>query len=415
MNRVRRLILGAATVIGTAACTSQPPSAAPTVEPAVAVKPAVAVNDQTNPAPSDPTGVASPVTDTSPAMERWRAGTFAGANIYQRLALPAHDPPEILMQGSVVPRYEQSDFDALAATGANLVVLSHPGPFTESPPYHLLPDVLDNLGRLVAMAGKAGLSAVIALRTGPGRNEYTFVGDQAGTWFDRSEIDERVWSDPEAQQAWATMWEKTARRFRGNPTVVGYDLVVEPNASEVLGPDSPQSFALRRAGTTGDWNAFCAQLAAAVRRGDPSTPILVAPDGWASPGWLDIFTPPPVDRLVLNVHLYDPDAFVFHGRGTAASASATAASALAEATAAGQRWDVPVAVLEYGAAASPQAPTFLAETVRAARSRHTSSAVWLWEPAWAEWPRDELAISPRANDGPDPRLQALSTAWRELS
>ena len=69
----------------------------------------------------------------------WTGGThLRGANIYRRRVYPELDSPEFMGPGAVGPPYTQDDFDWLADLGANYVNLSHPGPFTEEPPY--LPD-----------------------------------------------------------------------------------------------------------------------------------------------------------------------------------------------------------------------------------------------------------------------------------
>jgi len=118
--------------------------------------------------------------------------------------------------GPIGPPYVQGDFDRLAAMGANYVNVSHPGLFTEAPPY-----VLDE--------------AV----TGPGRSEFTFFWDEAGDWFDASYLNDSVWQDQAAQDGWVAMWHYTADRYRHNPIVVGYDLMVEPNSNEVGGDARP--------------------------------------------------------------------------------------------------------------------------------------------------------------------------------
>ncbi len=348
-------------------------------------------------------GVAALRTPAGPprAQDLWARGGLAGANIYQRRVF-SQDPSEITAQGPVVPRYEQSDFDALAASGANLVVLSHPGPFTEVAPYTSDPEVLHNLDRLVAMAGRAGLSAVIALRTGPGRNELSFAPDQAGTWFQASEILETIWTDSAAQQGWTAMWDLTARHFAGNPNVVGYDLLVEPNVNE--SPDEPG------AGTV--WNELAATLVATVRAVDPDTPILLSPDGWGSARLLPVLDPPDASSLVLNVHLYEPSSFVYDGEGGLDEAVEAMMADMDAAAAAADRWGMPTALLEYGAVPSLGAAAYLAAATRAAGERSMASAVWLWEPASADWPRDPLAVSPRAEIPADDRLRALARLWK---
>ncbi|MFQ6093285.1 MAG: hypothetical protein ACE5OR_11540, partial [bacterium] len=105
----------------------------------------------------------------------WNQGTqLRGANIYQRRVYPELDNG-FLGPGPVGPPYSQEDFDRLAELGANYVNISHPGLFTENPPYTLDEDIQDNLDNLLAMIAQADMFAVISFRTGPGRSEFWAV------------------------------------------------------------------------------------------------------------------------------------------------------------------------------------------------------------------------------------------------
>lgn len=139
-----------------------------------------------------------------------------------------------LGSGHVGPPYTQADFNSIASLGANYVNLSVPGIFTERPPYRLDKLVLDNLDALVEMTLKADLYVVISFRTGPGRSDFTFYRDGAGVWFDPDLLIEWVWTERSAQDAWVAMWRTTAEHYRNSRAVVGYDIMVEPNADEVM-------------------------------------------------------------------------------------------------------------------------------------------------------------------------------------
>ncbi len=190
---------------------------------------------------------------TNDKWSLWTNGTqLRGANIWQRIRIPDLDG-DLLGEDYIGPPYAQSDFDRLAAAGANYVNLSIPGLFSERPPYVLDEGAQANLDALLEMAGRAGLFAVISFRTGPGRSDFTFYRDGAGDWFDPSLLIETVWTEQAAQDAWVEMWRTTAERYRGHPIVVGYDLMVEPNADEVmLDLYDPAAFYPRYAGTLYD-------------------------------------------------------------------------------------------------------------------------------------------------------------------
>ncbi|MFN3742539.1 MAG: glycoside hydrolase family 5 protein, partial [Anaerolineales bacterium] len=237
----------------------------------------------------------------------WTNGTqLRGANLWQRVRVPDLDG-DLLGDGYIGPPYAQSDFDRLAAAGANYVNLSIPGLFTERPPYVLDEGAQANLDSLLEMAQRAGLFAVISFRTGPGRSDFTFYRDGAGDWFDPALLIETVWREQAAQDAWAEMWRYTAERYRGHPIVVGYDLMVEPNADEVmLDLYDPAEFYPRYAGTLYDWNQLYPRLVTAIRAVDAETPILVNPMGWGSVPWLPYLQPVDAERIVYAAHQYGP-------------------------------------------------------------------------------------------------------------
>ncbi len=248
--------------------------------------------EETQPAaPVPPTEAARPRSTSSASFDPWMLWTqgtqLRGANIYQRRVYPDLDGTEFMGAGPVGPPYTQDDFDSLAAAGANYVNISHPGLFTETPPYELDPQIQMHLDDLLAMIANADMFAVISFRTGPGRAEFTFMLEDVGDWFDESDLNDSVWRDAEAQEAWVAMWRYTAQRYRDDPIVVGYDLMVEPNANEVwLDEWDPEAFYEDYGGSLLDWNQLHPRISAAVREVDAQTPILVGGMGYSSLDWL---------------------------------------------------------------------------------------------------------------------------------
>jgi hypothetical protein len=209
----------------------------------------------------------------------WVGGTqLRGANIYQRRTYRELDGPEFMGDGPVGPPYTQDDLNLMAAMGANYVNISHPGLFTEVPPFRLDPDIQANLDNLLDMIAGADMFAVISFRTGPGRSEFTFFWDEVGDWFDESYLNDLVWQDQAAQDAWVEMWRYTASRYGQHPIVVGYDLMVEPNANEVgshalgdaLGIWEPEAFYAECGGTLYDWNQLYPRITEAIRQVTPT-------------------------------------------------------------------------------------------------------------------------------------------------
>ena len=363
----------------------------------------------------------------------WAGNTaLRGANVYQRRVYPELDGTHFLGPGPLGPPYTQADFDRLAAWGANLVVISHPGLFTEEPPYRLDFAVQENLDRLLEMAARAGLFAVISFRTGPGRSEFwAFFGedtesDPEGGWFSPSYYNNRVWGDRAAQDAWVEMWRYTAERYRGNPVVVGYELMCEPNSNEVgsypLGKPlniwDPEDFYRRHGGTLYDWNQLYPRIVAAIRQVDPTTPILIGGNGYSSVEWLPYLGVLDDPRIVYVVHQYEPGLYT-HQWWESRDCSYPGRCDV-DWDGRPERFDrdwleglfgvidgfvarhgAPVAATEFGVMRwVPGAARFIRDEMELFEARGMNHAIWLWECSWEPYASSVDAFNFR--HGPDP-------------
>lgn len=275
--------------------------------------------------PSSPPPSQPPTPSPAPSydkMDLWNLKTgphLRGANIWQRRVYPELDGPEFMGPGPVGPPATQEDFDRLAALGCNYVNISHPGLFTETPPYRLDSRIQDNLDTLVDMIERADMFCVISFRTGPGRSEFTFVSEDLGDWFDESYLNDSIWQDQEAQDAWVAMWKYAANRYKDNPVVAGYDLMVEPNSNETgssylndyLDIWNPEEFYDTYAGTLYDWNQLYPEIITAIRTIDGKTPILVGGNGYSGLEWLSYLKIVEDPRVVYTAHQYTPTQYAF--------------------------------------------------------------------------------------------------------
>jgi cysteinyl-tRNA synthetase len=165
----------------------------------------------------------------------------------------------------------RQDVQDLRDLGANLINASYPGLFTEEPPYELDPTALAYLDDLIGWAEEIGIYVIIHFRTGPGRNEAAIHLANDALY--------QVWTDQAAHDAWIEMWRFTAERYWDNPVVVGYNLMVEPHVNTLIDPDyelEPVEVQAKAVGTLMDWNAFAAEMTAAIRQIDPDTPISIS-------------------------------------------------------------------------------------------------------------------------------------------
>lgn len=238
----------------------------------------------------------------------WGSGQtqLRGANIWQALVILELDGDTFKGSGYVGPPYSQQDFYDMAALGANYVTISGPGIFTEEPPFVVDQQAVEHLDNLLAMIAEADMFAVISFRTGPGRSECTFWCEEDDPVYE-DYFNDTMWEDQDAQDAWVDMWQFTAERYGGNPIVVGYKLMVEPNAPPAIFDIwDPEEFYDDYAGTLYDWNQLYPRLVSGIRQVDTQTPILVNADGFSAIEWLPFLKTIDDPKIVYIVHQYHP-------------------------------------------------------------------------------------------------------------
>jgi hypothetical protein len=357
--------------------------------------------------------------DPSSKWEMWSETTrLRGANIYQRQVYPELDGSVFMGTGPVGPPYTQADFNDLSAMGANYVNISHPGIYTENPPYKLDSEILEHLVHLVEMIGQADMFAVISFRTGPGRSEFTFFRGEDDDWFDSSYYNDEVWVSHDAQNAWIEMWRETASWFKDNHYVVGYDLMVEPNSNEVwLDIWDQEEFYDRYSNTLYDWNQLFPGIIQAIREIDTETPVLVGGMGYSAVDWLPYIVPVSDSKTLYVVHQYAPVAFTHQNPGGPFCYPGNF-----DADWDGQndivdknwlsglfntisnfksRHGCIVACNEYGVIRWVcGAAQFMEDQMGFFEDHNLNYALWVWEPSWQLWSEEVNAFNFRF--GPDP-------------
>jgi len=368
-------------------------------------------------------------------MDLWNPGTgphLRGANIYQRRVYIELDGSDFVGSGPVGPPYTQGDFDSLAATGANYVNISHPGLFTETFPYNLDEDIQNNLDNLLEKIAKADMFAVICFRTGPCRSEFSFHLEDVGTWFDASYLNDEVWRSQAAQNAWVDMWQHTASRYKNNPIVVGYDLMVEPNANDVwFDLWEPEDFYAGYTGTLYDWNQFFPHIIDGIRAVDQETPIMVGGMSYSSVEWMPYLKTVSDTRTVYVIHQYapydythqepplsitypgildtdwdgDPDPFNRNWLQTLLSEIDRFAST----------HNVATAVNEYGLMRwQPGAAQFMQDQIDLLEEYGMNHALWIWETSWPPYAQDVDAFNFRHGPSPNNHVDVDSSKLMDV-
>jgi hypothetical protein len=336
----------------------------------------------------------------------WASGEtlLRGANLYQRLMYPEWDGPDWFGPGPLGPPVTQDDFNRMAELGANYVNLSHPGLFTEEPPFELNEGSQANLDGLLEMVAQADMFAVISFRTGPGRSEFSFLGVAEDDEWGQSMLNDSVWEDQAAQDAWVEMWRTTAERYRDNPVVVGYDLMVEPNGNAIFFDIYwPPDFYPAYADTLYDWNQLYPRIVEAIREVDPHTPILAGAIGWSAVDWLPYLEPTDDPRTVYTVHQYTPMDYTHQGPDASGDLPNTYPGELdingdGEVETFDRAWlkdwlgkvddfmartGMPVAVNEFGVYRfEPGAAEYMDDLMGLFEARGANYALWAWTSDW---------------------------------
>lgn len=328
----------------------------------------------------------------NPNWGLWTGGTkLRGANVWQKRIEPAIDG-DGFGNGKVGPPYGDDDLAALAKLGANWVNLSYPGLFTENPPYVVDEAVQKDLDLWMEKCARHKLFVTLSFRTGPGRNEAIFDSSE------KKRANQKVWSDPAAQEGWVQMWKYTAKRYGNNPVVAGFHLMVEPNGNTAVTPpvDDADKFFAKYKGKTADWNQLAVRLVKAIRAENRSVPILAGGMNFSNLDWATTLDLPDTEHVVTNVHFYDPYPYS-HKEVAVAFPAARSTDAtdgevwdaewlrnkLAEVKKVRQSNETPVSIGEFGVFRHQAgAPKYLDEVTKQFEELGVNYSVWLWESSY---------------------------------
>lgn len=150
---------------------------------------------------------------------------------------------------------------------------------------------LDYFDRVLEWCRRYGALVVLDMHSPPGGEAFV-----AGYIAARGDI----FRQPAAQAKYIEVWERIARRYRGNEVIWGFDLLNEPDDSMLA------------EGCTA-WQELAERVARAIRAIDPRRTLIVQPNGWGTPHALATFRPLGVPNCVYSFHLYAPHLFTHQG------------------------------------------------------------------------------------------------------
>jgi endoglucanase len=189
-------------------------------------------------------------------------------------------------------------------------------------------------------------------------------------------------ADPDGHlPRWVGLWEQIAARYADRPAGVYFELLNEPHDKL----------------SEGKWNAAIPHALRAVRKTNPSRPVIVGPAEWNSIWALDKLELPEDRNLILTVHYYDPSEFTHQGApwvreadrwkgrtwtGTEGEKAATR-EAFARAAAWAKKHDRPVFLGEFGAFQEADMASRARWTRFVARKAEASGFSWAYWEFWA--------------------------------
>ena len=146
---------------------------------------------------------------------------------------------------------------------------------------------LDELDKALDACSRYGIKVVVDMHSPPGGR------------YPNSDL--AIFNEPLYQDHWVALWEKIARRYKGNRTIWGYDLVNEP----VQSAPSAEGVA--------DYLGAQARAAKAIRAIDPDMPIFIEAADWDSAAGYNELEPVAVPNVIYQVHMYVPTEFTHQG------------------------------------------------------------------------------------------------------
>ncbi len=148
---------------------------------------------------------------------------------------------------------------------------------------------LTECDKALGAAGKYGFLVLVDLHCPPG-------GRRAGGVCD-------LFQDKRYQDYFLSLWERIARRYKGNPSVYAYDLLNEA----VEGTVAPGLM---------DWRSLATEAGRRIRQIDPGKPLVFEPSPWGGPAGFAALKPLEMEGIIYSFHMYLPHQFTHQTIGT---------------------------------------------------------------------------------------------------
>lgn len=262
--------------------------------------------------------------------------------------------------------YTTQDWDALQATGANIVrapIWMNRAPTGIS---YAAPDLTWHIDAMNQCALR-GIGVILTLVPFPDAEAVEY------------------WDIPELQPHLAGRWVEIAQVVRNHPALVGYDIINEPVGGAAI-PGDTAGTPLKKA----YWLSISQPICTALRAVDPNTPILWEPYRWGLPDQFWQSEAPTVEGLVLSCHWYQPKEYTHQGIGEYPTPLALPVSdysaTLLEARKIAARRGLPMFIGECGNVRwAPEGETWFARAIALFRTERWGWCIHVWRPVWEGW------------------------------
>jgi aryl-phospho-beta-D-glucosidase BglC (GH1 family) len=199
------------------------------------------------------------------------------------------------LRGTMInPNITEEDFRVLASWNANHIrwqllwgQFPHgPADKGDIPAYEAwLETILEHLDSLLPVFRQLGIKILLDLHTPPGGR------DQNDKW--------PLFYNQTFQNAFLTVWEKMANRYKNETQIMGYDLVNEPDDRDLLVPGLK------------NWRDLAIAAIQRIRAIDTLHPIIIEASPRGGYNTLPKLEPLPFDNIIYSFHMYEPSKFVF--------------------------------------------------------------------------------------------------------